>query len=382
MSNVNLIAAEPACDFSDLTADLSTALAALQQELGVTPAGEGDRDLETVLDHLLTWARRLVHADGGSIYLRYRDHLRLVVAHSDLLERGWGGPELRRRLRGLTLRVDSQSIAGHVALTGEAIDVRDVTQPPTDRPWSFCPALDNRTYAYGCILTVPITLASGEVGGVLQLINPTDANGRPVPFAQGARMTASRFAKRAASLITRRPARVTPPPSAPRPAADMVEELVATPAPRAPSIQATSLAVPRAADTSAAAPAAPEATKQIRNILIADDDPGVRDLLARILRDADPTYAVETATNGIEALAAIFWRRPHIVLLDVKMPGMNGLDVLRQVRTFDPALPVILISGLVGEEAMADAVKNGVLAFVPKPFEVKHIRSLVAAVVN
>jgi CheY-like chemotaxis protein len=108
----------------------------------------------------------------------------------------------------------------------------------------------------------------------------------------------------------------------------------------------------------------------------------VRQLLGRILVAADPTYMVETATNGIEALAAVFWRRPRLVLLDIKMPGMNGLDVLRQIRTFDPSLPVVLISSLVSEDAMADAVKNGVLAVVPKPFEATYIRSLVASVVN
>jgi CheY-like chemotaxis protein len=64
------------------------------------------------------------------------------------------------------------------------------------------------------------------------------------------------------------------------------------------------------------------------------------------------------------------------------MPGVNGLDVLRQTRTFDPGLPVVLVSSLVSEEAMADAVKHGVVAVVPKPFEATYIRSLVASIVS
>jgi CheY-like chemotaxis protein len=134
--------------------------------------------------------------------------------------------------------------------------------------------------------------------------------------------------------------------------------------------------------TPSAPPAEAVETKAVRDILIADDDPAVRGLLARILVAADPTYVVQTATNGIEALAAVFWRRPRLALLDIKMPGMNGLDVLRQIRTFDPSLPVVLISSLISEVAMADAVKNEVRAVVPKPFEAKHIRSLVASAVS
>jgi CheY-like chemotaxis protein len=319
-------------------------------------------ELESALDHLLTWARRLVRADAGSIYRRHGVHLRLVVAHSDILERRWGTPELRRRLQGLTLHVDSHSIAGHVALTGRVVDVPDVRRPRLDPAWNFCPALDNRTYPYGSILTVPIR-SSGQAVGVLQLINPVDADGRPVPFAHEAEVIAARFARRAARLITRQAERLGQADSAPRPAAE----------PQEPA---------RSDATPAAPPAEAVESKRVPDILIADDDPGVRELLARMLVAADPTYVVETATNGIEALAAVFWRRPRLVLLDITMPGMNGLDVLRQIRTFDPSLPVVLISGLVSEEAMADAVKNGVLAVVPKPFDATYIRRLVASVVS
>jgi CheY-like chemotaxis protein len=345
----------------DLTGDIATAIAALQQELEAPPVGQGGEDLERMLDCLLTWARRLVHADGGSVYLRYGAHLRLVVAQSDLLERRWGGAELRSRFRGLTLRVDSTSIVGYVARTGEVVDVPDMSRPGPDRAWEFCPAVGGETYVYGALLTVPIRTASGEIRGVLQLINPTDAQGRPVPFASGAEATAARFARRAGHLIRRRDA-----PTATQPA-DLVEELVApSEAPEPPATPPAS-----EADT--------RGLTRVRSILIADDEPAVREVLTRILRDADPLHTVETVANGVEALSAVFWRRPHLALLDINMPVMNGLDVLRQIRTVDPKLPVILMSGSVSEEAMAAAIKYGVLAVVPKPFEMKQILTLVSA---
>jgi CheY-like chemotaxis protein len=267
------------------------------------------------------------------------------------------------RLRGLTLRVDSTSIVGYVARTGEVVDVPDLSRPGPDRAWEFCPAVDGETYVYGALLTVPIRTASGEIRGVLQLINPTDAQGHPVAFASGAEATAARFARRAGALISRRDAPTVPP-------AHPVEELVADPAPsEAPERPAT----PPALDTDA------HDRTRGRTIVVADDEPAVRDVLDRVLRSADPRYAVETVANGVEALSAVFWRRPHLVLLDINMPGLNGLDVLRQIRAVDPELPVILMSGSVSEEAMAEASRHGVLAVLPKPFDMEQILTLVSA---
>lgn len=112
-------------------------------------------------------------------------------------------------------------------------------------------------------------------------------------------------------------------------------------------------------------------------VLIVDDDPAVVDMLGTVLRDARESYAVETATSGTHALATIFWQHPDLVLLDIMLPDMSGIEVLKRIRKTDSNIPVIMISGNASEASLAEALKLGAFAYIPKPFNLLYIDQLV-----
>src|SRR5271170_5518097 len=105
------------------------------------------------------------------------------------------------------------------------------------------------------------------------------------------------------------------------------------------------------------------------DVLIIDDEADIRELVAGIL--ADEGYNVRTAADSEQALAAIRARRPSLLILDIWMQGggMDGLELLDLVKTLDPDLPVIMISGHGNIETAVSAIKRGAYDFLEKPFK-------------
>jgi len=124
------------------------------------------------------------------------------VVQNDSLGAYLGKAELLRRLQSLRLAVNSSSIAGCVARTGQAINVPDVDRIPPDSPYTFCPGIDQKTYRYRSLLTAPIINEAGAVVGVVQLINALDGAGQPVPFGVDAEAIVRQFAAQAARVIS------------------------------------------------------------------------------------------------------------------------------------------------------------------------------------
>jgi len=106
-------------------------------------------------------------------------------------------------------------------------------------------------------------------------------------------------------------------------------------------------------------------------ILIVDDEPFNLDLLEQEL--ADRGYAVERARNGAEALQKNDALRPDLVLLDYMMPGLSGLDVLREIRASESDVPIVMMTAHGSIEVAVQAMKLGAYDFVVKPFEPDHI---------
>jgi CheY-like chemotaxis protein/AraC-like DNA-binding protein len=100
-------------------------------------------------------------------------------------------------------------------------------------------------------------------------------------------------------------------------------------------------------------------------ILVVDDDRGIRDAL-RLLLEED--YDVEEACNGSEALALTATRAFDLIVLDVRMPGMSGFDVLTRVREITPTTKVILLSAVDEARPAALALKCGAVDYLTKPF--------------
>src|SRR5882672_4708264 len=105
------------------------------------------------------------------------------------------------------------------------------------------------------------------------------------------------------------------------------------------------------------------------SILVVDDEAGVRGSLTGIL--GDEGYQVEAADSGEAALAVLEGRRFDLLLLDVWLPKMDGLETLARVRTLDPEVPVILISGHGHIETAVKAVRMGAQDFVEKPLSLE-----------
>jgi CheY-like chemotaxis protein len=98
-------------------------------------------------------------------------------------------------------------------------------------------------------------------------------------------------------------------------------------------------------------------------ILVVDDERIICDLLRQILR---PTYEVLTAYRGREGVALFKQHRPQITLLDLVMPEMDGIEVLRQIRTIDPQASVIILTGRAAQASEQEARALGVTDFLLK----------------
>ncbi len=112
----------------------------------------------------------------------------------------------------------------------------------------------------------------------------------------------------------------------------------------------------------------------MNHILIIDDEEGIRNVLGDILTDEN--YAVSKAADGVTALQLLTTELIDLVFLDVWMPGMGGLDVLKAIRETWPDLPVVMISGHATVDMAVRAVKSGAWDFIEKPLSMEKTLSV------
>lgn len=111
-----------------------------------------------------------------------------------------------------------------------------------------------------------------------------------------------------------------------------------------------------------------------RQILVVDDDEYVRNALARALRDDETD--VRTAGSGPSALSAIAASQPHVVLSDVRMPDMDGIDLLRILGERAPEIDVVLMTGFNDLPTIALAMQEGAAGFLVKPMDVSQLKAV------
>jgi two-component system response regulator (stage 0 sporulation protein F) len=110
-------------------------------------------------------------------------------------------------------------------------------------------------------------------------------------------------------------------------------------------------------------------------ILVIDDNLAVIDILATCL--GEEGHTISSALTSDEGLKLVILSRPDLVLLDVALPGMNGIEVLKRIRAISPAIGVIMVTGNTDPQLAREAIELGALAYVDKPFDLTHLRRVV-----
>jgi two-component system chemotaxis response regulator CheY len=116
------------------------------------------------------------------------------------------------------------------------------------------------------------------------------------------------------------------------------------------------------------------------HILVVDDSGFARRTLRQILESAGHT--IDEAKDGNDALERYFLKRPDLVLLDMVMEGMGGMEVLSKVRELDPSAKVVLATADIQSSTRAEAQTAGASGFVTKPFEREQVLNAVSTVLT
>ena len=126
-------------------------------------------------------------------------------------------------------------------------------------------------------------------------------------------------------------------------------------------------------------PSASTASRDSRQrVLVVDDEASIRDLLAKTLALAE--YDVDTAPDGPAALDRLREGRTgyNLMIADLRMPGMDGLTLIREAKQLSPNLPIIIITGFSTESSAIEAVNLGVAGYLTKPFRVPQVLAAAA----
>ncbi|HEY5283792.1 MAG TPA: ATP-binding protein [Polyangia bacterium] len=121
-------------------------------------------------------------------------------------------------------------------------------------------------------------------------------------------------------------------------------------------------------------------------VLVVDDEEGIRLGVARVLEKfvasfpdiaAEISYDVEVAANGEDAVERLHAAPPDLLLLDLKLPGIGGLDVLREARSLDPPVLTVMVTAYASVTTAVEATRGGTFDFLPKPFTPNEIKAAV-----
>jgi DNA-binding response OmpR family regulator len=120
-------------------------------------------------------------------------------------------------------------------------------------------------------------------------------------------------------------------------------------------------------------------TSPLGRVLVVDDDANVGDMLQDLLVDLG--YVVKHALDGTAALRLVPVFEPDVVLLDLQLPGMSGVEVLDRLRRDHPTVPVIIVTGNDDVEVARRTLRGGAFDYLSKPFTVDVLARVVAAAI-
>ena len=116
-----------------------------------------------------------------------------------------------------------------------------------------------------------------------------------------------------------------------------------------------------------------------RRLLIVDDEPLILEVLTEHFKSE---YDIDTALNGADALGAILRARPDVVMLDINMPRMNGVEDLKDIKQIDESIAVIMVTANEQVAMAAEALRNGAFGYVPKPFDFRYLDHMLATILD
>ena len=121
-----------------------------------------------------------------------------------------------------------------------------------------------------------------------------------------------------------------------------------------------------------------KAGHEMAKVLIVEDAPFIREMIRDILESHDHEIVGEAA-NGLEAIEKFKALKPDVVLMDILMPGMDGLSAIVKIMELDAKARIIVVSALVKEALRKEAMRAGAVDFVAKPFQVERLLEAVRA---
>jgi CheY-like chemotaxis protein len=115
-------------------------------------------------------------------------------------------------------------------------------------------------------------------------------------------------------------------------------------------------------------------------VLVVDDEPEVRFVLSEFLESRG--FEVAAAESGAKALAIVDEVAPHVVLLDVTMPEMDGLETLKRLAALKPGLPIIMVTANADVDVTSKLLALGAADYIPKPFDLDYLGQAVSIQVS
>jgi DNA-binding response OmpR family regulator len=114
-----------------------------------------------------------------------------------------------------------------------------------------------------------------------------------------------------------------------------------------------------------------EDVEKMKQLLVVDDESEICDFLKSFFEERE--FEVRTANSGEEALREVQKLQPQVVLLDVHMPGMDGMNVLRQIKNQYPGVKVIMVTALETREKIEEAMRLGADNYITKPLSLEYL---------